>query len=154
MIKNPARKNTFTVGFSLFELLLSIAILALIALPFITTYRTSRTTQALKTSSEQFADHVRNAHVFAREAADKKGWGGNSKDETTYQLVAGAESAWEVASEHRLQTEIVFTDNFFVWFDIGVGETDSNYDVILEASNGQQMNVSILKTGVVEVEPL
>ena len=150
------RKSSFSIscenkGFTLIELLLVISIIAAFSVSFFVTYRTSRANQALRTSGERYADIVRNAHVFAREAADKKGWGVVKRNDSQYSLVSGSASDWSVETHYSLETKVAFDGDFFLWFDIGTGELTQSETVVLKADNGKQISIEILETGIVNV---
>lgn len=147
-------KRNKSIGFTLIELLLTISILGVLVASFVITYRSSRNNQALRTSAERLADVVRNAHVFAREAADKEGWGVVRESETTYVLVSGKESDWEPVTRYSLERNTSFVDDFTVWFDIGTGETSANRIITIHADSGKQISVEIIQTGVVEISTI
>ena len=138
-------------GFTLIELILVTAIIGVITVPFIITYRNSRANQALRTSAEQVADHARSAHVFAREANEGNGWGITSTDDSSYAIVSGTETDWNEFSSYVLQPQITFTNDFFVWFEIGTGAIDSGQTIELSNLNGTKSKVDINENGVVEV---
>lgn len=140
-----------TKGFTIIELLLVISIIAIFIVSFVITYRTSRANQALRTSAEKYADVVRNAHVFAREAADKKGWGVVKNNDTQYSLISGSSTDWSVVTNYTLESQVVFEDDFFLWFDIGTGELESSQTVVLVVDGGKRIPIEILQTGIVNV---
>ncbi len=147
-------KSLFRVGqgFTLVEILLVAAIIAIVAIPFLITYRNSRGNQALRTSAEQFADQARSAHIFAREAKEKSSWGITRTSENSYALISGSEISSEIVATRSLESQISFMDDFTVWFQIGTGETGENYSIQLTNPIGSISTVTINKNGVVEVK--
>jgi prepilin-type N-terminal cleavage/methylation domain-containing protein len=147
-------KDKSLAGFTLMELLVVIAIIGVLFVPFVITYNSSRNTQALYASGQRFADQIRTAHVFAREANSQKEWGIVRDDETSYSLVSGSKDSWSVVSNHQLETKVYFVDDFFVWFKILTGEADDEHSILLQNENGNQVRVRVFETGVVETETL
>ncbi len=146
------KKKTSSInGFTFFELLIAMSIIGVIAIPFIITFRNARANQALRSSAEQVADHVRVAHVFAREANEKKGWGIKNESDSTYAIIKGSKSDWEINSLYSINSQTSFADDFFIWFEIGLGETDTDHIIHLINSNDVHSKIIVNKNGVVEV---
>lgn len=145
------RKNYLNSGVTFIELLLVLVIISVVFIPFLLTFRTTRTNQALRSSASEIADTLRNAHVFAREAKDTAGWGVINTSTNEYVVVKGTEDSYSQDSDHILETGVNFESDFYLWFAIGTGETDSNHKVVLLGDNGKRLEVTIYKTGVVEI---
>lgn len=148
----PARKNT--AGYTLIELLVVISLISVLAIPLLITYRISRATQALRTSTEEFSDHIRSAHIFSRDAKDKTNWGVIKLSDTAYAIVSGVPDNWEINFSYELESQVFFVDDFAIWFKVGTGEGDGDYTVRLENVNEKRSRIDILKTGVVEATQL
>lgn len=140
-----------TKGFTFLEILLTIAIIGVLVVPFLITYGTSRRTQALRSSAEQLADSFRNAHVYAREATDQKSWGILRVDDTQYSLVSGSPDSYSSKTMYSLERDVFFVEDFEIWFGIGTGETDQFYTVVIEDKNGRQQEIEIYETGLIEL---
>lgn len=144
-------KTNLRRGFTLVEILIVLALIAILTIPLVISYQNSRTTQALRTSAEELANQIRSAHVFAREANEQKGWGVVRTSDRTYSLVSGQRDSWMEVSSRRTENGVLITNDFFVWFDIATGETDSNYSIVLTTPNGITQTVSVVNTGLVEI---
>jgi len=144
------KKFRFSSGVTFIELLLVVVIISTLFIPFILTFRTTRSNQALRSSASELADTLRNAHVFAREAKDKVGWGVTNSSSTNYIVVTGKEDSYSQDSTHVLESGVTFESDFFLWFGIGTGEIESNQSIVLVGDNGKHLEVQVYKTGVVE----
>jgi len=140
-------------GFTLVEMLIVVAIIGIFTIPLLITYRSSQNNQKLRVAAEEFADQVRTVHIYARDAKDKKAWGvdlsGNS-----YSLLSGRIDSYKVDKSLSLGKNIEFETDYFIWFDIGTGQTDQNYEVVIVDTRGKQIAVKISKNGIVEVGDL
>ncbi|MFC1649380.1 Tfp pilus assembly protein FimT/FimU [Patescibacteria group bacterium] len=138
-------------GFSLFELLVVMAILGILVIVFLTTYGTSRQNQALRVSAEEVADKIREAHIFSREQKNDVGWGIRKSGDNSYDLIKGEETAWISHSSSVLESDVTFDGDFFIWFDPGSGETVSTHTINLINQNGHTIVIEVLESGVTEV---
>ena len=141
-------------AFTLVEILIVVTLFGLTFFPFYFAYVRSQSNQALVVSTEQFSDILRSAHVFSREAKDKKIWAVRKESLTSYAMLSSAGSGWKIEKSYQLEKNVSFVDDFFIKFKIGTGEIDEDKHVILENKYGKQMKVKILKAGVVEVYAL
>lgn len=144
-------KTRFLSGFTMLELLVVVAIILVILSFAYTTYIRAQSNQALSASSERLADTLRQAHVFAREAKDKKGWGVRRESETTYSLVSITLSSTKVEKSFSVESTVNLPEQFFVKFDIGTGTTPEDSSIFIANKYGKRMQISVLKSGVVEV---
>lgn len=151
MFNNTRLHQSRRKGFTLVEILVVTTIIAVVAIPFLITYRNSRANQALRVSAEQFADQARSVHVFAREAKDKKSWGLMRMSDTSYAILSGSDMSSDIVTTRSLESQITFLDEFTVWFTVGTGETSDNSSIRLSNPNGIVSRVEINKNGVVEV---
>lgn len=141
-------------GITLVEILIVMAILGLLSFPLLITYQTSRAKQALRISTEVFADNLRTAHIFSREAKDEKSWGIKRDDRASYALVSKQTGDWQAEKVYKLENQVEFVGDFFVWFEIGTGETTSDLSLKLKNSKGHKLKVDILKKGTIEVHAI
>lgn len=151
LTRGMGSKTNKKKGFTLVEILIVLALIAALSIPLIISYQNSRTTQALRTSAEELANQIRSAHVFAREANEQKGWGVVRTSDRTYSLVSGRRDSWTTVTTRKTENGVLIENDFFVWFDIASGETDSNYSIVLTTPNGITQTVSVVKTGLVEI---
>jgi type II secretory pathway pseudopilin PulG len=147
-----AQKNIRAL--TLVELLIVIAIIIVLLLPLLITYRTSRASQALRASTEQLADDIRTAHIYARESKDKKAWGIKKLGSDSYALVSGTDTTSVISQNFHLEPGITFTNDFIIWFGSGTGETLLDSSVMLQNLNGKKMEVVVIKSGAVEVKTI
>ncbi|QQS39038.1 prepilin-type N-terminal cleavage/methylation domain-containing protein [Candidatus Woesebacteria bacterium] len=144
-------KHTCGYGFTLIEMLIAVSIIGVLIVPLVTTYRDSRNNQALNASAEALADHIRNAHVFAREANQKSNWGIINDTYVKYNVVSGNADSYTKESAFSLDPGITFDHNFTIWFEKGTGETINAASITLVNSKKKKITLEIFKTGVVEV---
>lgn len=139
---------------TLIELLVVIAIIGIIALPMYISYTRSGANQALRSSGEQLSNDIRLAHVFAREAKDKKGWGVKSESKTSYSQVSGSKSNFAVVKTFPLEPLVEFPDEFSLWFTVGTGELENPQSIVLTNKYGKSLRIDVEKTGIVSVVTL
>jgi len=138
-------------GFSLLELLLTLGLVGLIVIPLVMTYRVSYRNQALRVSAEKFANRVGEAHVYAREARDKKEWCLRRKTDQDYVLVAGTREHNEVVSTYSLEKSVMFAGDFNLWFEIGTGRLGEGSKVKLVSEYGGEVEIELDASGFAEV---
>lgn len=151
--KRDRKVPKLTKGFSFIELLVVVVIISVLSIPFVINYKTTRNTQVLNAAAEVLGDRIRNAHVFAREANEKKGWGIVRDSETRYLLVSGEKDDWSTQSSYSLQSGVTIPDVFFIWFEKGTGETENLQTISIVNRSGKTIQVVVQKTGLVEVDP-
>ncbi|MEK7165319.1 MAG: prepilin-type N-terminal cleavage/methylation domain-containing protein [Patescibacteria group bacterium] len=139
-------------AFTLVELLLVIALVATVSLPLGNAFITARSNQALVASAEQLSDRLRQAHIFAREAKDTKGWAIIRIDSTSYALASGTPATWEYIETYDLERDVTIPNNFRVWYEIGTGSTAPQI-ILVRNNHGTEKSIIIHATGVVEIEP-
>jgi len=137
-------------AFTIIEVLLTIAVFIIVVSFVYYSYLKSQSNQALVASTEQLANVLRSAHIFAREAKDKRGWGVRRDSSVSYSLVSvGATTRQE--KNYFLESTVEIPDDFFVRFEIGSGEASANTSIFVKNRYGRIMRVDVLKSGVVEV---
>ena len=151
MKRLPKLHYPFSKGVTLIEMLVVISLLSVMTFPIIITYRNSRSQQALRSSSEQLADHIRTTHIFARESKDKKGWGIVSTGPSSYALAAGTLNNHTLDLVYSLEQDITFVNGFSIWFDQGSGNTENPVSVELTNAAQKKIKIDVLKSGTVEV---
>lgn len=130
---------------------MGLAIIALLVFPLLITYRTSRANQALRSSAQILSDTIMSAHVYARNARGEKSWGVRRSGVSTYELISKDSSAIAKEASFSLEQNIVFQNDFTVWFTAGVGDAESPLTIVISADNGRSLQVAVTKTGLVEV---
>ncbi len=140
-------------GFTLVEMLIVVAIIGIFMIPLLITYRSSQNNQKLRVVAEEFADQVRTVHIYARDAKDKKSWGIKLSD-NGYSLLSGRADSYKVDKSFSLGKNIEFEKDQLVWFEIGTGQTDRDYEVVIVDTRGKKIAVKISKNGIVEVGDL
>ena len=148
----PAR-NTFSFkkGLTLIELIIVVAIIGIISVPLLLTYRSYRTNQALSASLEQVANHTRSVHIFAREARSQREWGIKNIDERVYAFYSSGATGVQEEQRYSLEHGVSFAQDFDILFEIGTGNTSSDYSISIVNTNGQQGLVDVSTVGIVEV---
>lgn len=141
-----------TAALTLIELLTTMAVMAIIALPLYISYTRTQANQTLRSSGEQLADTMRRAHVFARETKDEKPWGVKRVSPTSYSLVAGNDTNFKTDKVTTLEPLVSFPNDFTFWFEAGTGDAETPGTVTLENSYKKQLVVQIYKTGIVEIK--
>lgn len=137
---------------TLIEMLVVMAVMAIIALPLYISYTRTQANQTLRASTEQLADTFRRAHVFAREAKDEKAWAVKSDSLTSYSLIAGNDANFKTEKATTLETFVKFPADFRVWFEVGTGDARMPQSVTIENTYGKQFVIEIFKTGIVEIK--
>src|SRR5688572_30428043 len=107
---------------TLIELLVVIAVMAIISLPLYISYTRTQASQALRASTEQLADTLRRAHVFAREAKDEKSWAVKNISDISYSLIAGSDTNFKTEKTTTVEPFVSLPNNFTIWFDVGTGD--------------------------------
>lgn len=144
--------SRYLSGFSLLELLIVIALIAVVASQVLHTWWTFSANQALAISADNFASSIKIAHIYAREAKDNNAWGIIRSSNNSYKLVAGLVNNPTVISSQTLESRIKFkSSDFSIWFDKGTGETSTENSIELTNSNGKTIKVKVIKTGLVEI---
>lgn len=156
MSKLPATLTTpFTTrGFTLVEILLTIALIGLTALPFFTAFTKSRSQQELVSATEQFADQLRTAHIFSREQRNSLKWGITIKSPAEYALTSQNRSG--IVFEEQsflLPSGVTFlSPPTTIWFESGSGTRTSPLTVIFTNTHSRVAEAHLFETGLVEVE--
>ena len=145
-------------GFTLVELLIVTALIALLIVPAFINYLGAIRNQQLLTAGEQLAEQVRLAHVSSREFRDEKMWGIQTTSPfTTYSLVSSEEGITKIEKTYPLSSSLSFetTNTVNVWFTPSKGELDTAQQVLtIRSSYGKRISVTIFHSGLVEVGPV
>ena len=137
---------------TLFELLIVIALIALISLPLYFSYTRSQANQSLRSSTEQLKHTLESAHVSAREARDKKEWGVKNLDTKSFALISGKTDNYKIEKLTTLEPLAEIDGDFEIWFDIGTGETQQEIIIKLKNRYDKSSTLTIYKTGVVDID--
>lgn len=141
-------------GFTLVELLVVVAIIGVMTIPLLLTYRSYRTSQALVASVQGVVNHARSAHIFSREARDQREWGVRSAGPTGYAIFSSGTVGKVDEQSYFLEPGVVFSQDFEILFKIGTGETDKDYNIELVNANGRVAQITIGQAGIVEALPI
>ncbi|OGM14344.1 hypothetical protein A3D84_04365 [Candidatus Woesebacteria bacterium RIFCSPHIGHO2_02_FULL_42_20] len=142
---------------TLIEILVVIAILVVVVPTLYLSFSKYRANRALETSAEAFADSLRTAHVFSREAKNESAWGVRGEANGSYEIVFGKPADWQVDKRLVLNSPATFENAFFIWFVVGTGAKDKDnsdpgdQSVSLVSPGGRLIRVAVADTGVVEV---
>jgi len=137
-------------AFTLIELVIVIALIGIFALFIGPPLGTARDNQALSAAAEMLADHMREAHIFARNTRNETAWGVRNLTTTTYALVSGTDASPHTEKSFELDRAIKFTGNFAVWFEVGTG-ANSTQTIELINTHGRKLHVQVLESGVIDV---
>lgn len=138
-------------AFSLIELIIVIALIGILSLFIGSALITARDQQALASSAETLADHLREAHIFARNARNTTAWGVRSLSTSDYVLVSGTDASWKPEKTYDLDGPVTFGGNFAVWFEIGTGTSPVAQTIELVNPHGRKINVMVLESGVIDL---
>lgn len=140
-------------AFTLVELLVSLALVAIIAVPSLLAVRQIRLKQALAASTETLVAVLKRAHIFARESKENKSWGVKYKDNYSYTLVSGNLNAWIPEAEIGLESPVFFESGpFVIWFDQGTGGTPENADLVIKTPTDIRAKISVSQNGIIEAK--
>lgn len=138
------------LGFTLLELLLVVTLIGVLVIPLYLSYTRTQANQGLRSTTEQLENILTQAHVFAREARDKKSWGVVRDSENSYSLVSGAPSQFSILQSRSAEPFVSFPKDFSVWFDIGTGDTSSEQIIIIKNKFDVEKKIRVSKNGVIE----
>jgi len=137
---------------TLVEILLVVALLSIIVTGAMSSLVRARLNQALMASAEKFAIVVRQAHIFAREERDDRAWGVKYEGVDGYSLIVDGGNL-DVRSSYKLEKPSVFGSDFGeIVFAQGTGELTDGREIVVRSTDGREVKINILKTGVVEVK--
>ena len=141
-------------GFTLIELLIVLALLGLTVIPLYFSYTRQQAKQGLNASAQELSDVIRSAHVFSREAKDKKIWGVRSDTDSAYYLVSknGSNGSWSNEQRHTLEPLVTFGNSFDFSFDINTGDIQAEQKLSLVDKYNDQLFVYVFASGLVEVQ--
>jgi prepilin-type N-terminal cleavage/methylation domain-containing protein len=138
-------------GFTLIEMLIVVVLIGMVSVPLFVKYRYAQQNQALRVSAEEFADRLRGAHIYARNARDRKAWGVVRQGTSGYALVSGKSDEYAVDTTYELEKGIEFAGGFSIWFVAGSGDAEET-SVVIVNSGGRKMKINVYKSGSVDVE--
>lgn len=141
-------------GFTFIEVLLVTAIISLMTLPLLMNYANVANTRGLKTSLGVVEDVMKTAHIFGREARDKKGWGVISVSTKEVALVQGTPENYKVMQQVPLERNVTVETPFSIWFGLGTGETGVQQDIYLINQLDRRGKLTIYTTGAIDTTVL
>jgi prepilin-type N-terminal cleavage/methylation domain-containing protein len=142
-------------GFTLLEILVVVAIVALLIIPLYLSYGRTQANQGLKVSADRLANTFKQAHILAREAKEKSSWGVRSLDEFRYTVTSdNGKDGRKNNEEYTLEPSIQIVTQFDVMYAIGTGELKESENIILKNKYGNRMRIRLHRTGFVEYEEI
>lgn len=141
------RKST---AFTLIEVLLVVTLIGVIMIPLYISYTKTQANQGLRSTTEQLSDALTQAHIFAREARDKKAWGVKRVSDNAYSIISGNPSSFTTLQTKSAEKFVSFPNDFSVWFEIGTGDTASEQEISVQNKDGITRKLKVTKTGLVE----
>lgn len=134
------------------ELILVMALVALVLIPTTLGVTNYRQKQALYASSDILSSVLMRAHIYSREAKGQKLWGVRQKDSASYELISGFPGSVMVEAEFGLTSPTLFSgDSFEVWFFVDTGEADFGETIRLITPKGKVVQVVVNKSGSVDI---
>ena len=139
-------------GLTLLEILLVMALIAMLAGTGFLAVGSIRAKQALAVSAEEMAAAFKRAHIYSREGKDDKAWGLKYRDNRSYMLVSGERQDFRAEAEYTVTLPAAITSGpFEVWFDPGTGGSAADVAVKLGTPRGNTEEVRVSSSGVVEI---
>ena len=139
-------------GFTLIEVLVVIALVAIVLAVVSILSGRLVAKQYLQASAKDFATVVKRAHVYSREAKDNLPWGVIADASTRqYTLVFGPVDSPTVSATYSLHWPAYFTAApFSIWFGQGTGYLTEDTVVTIAVPAGDTSQISISQFGTVE----
>lgn len=146
-------------GHTLMELVLVLALVAILSVPLGLSVATIRSKQALEAEADKFLTAVKQTHIYAREGKDEASWGIRGTGANSYSMWSKSAASGTVAkTEFVIDGQVSFQTNtpFEVWFNQGTGypKTGTTQTVIIK-TNGAVNNsktIRISPVGVIEIQ--
>lgn len=138
---------------TLVELILGIAIVAVLAAAGMFGFAKVRQKQALRLSAENLVSELVRARIFSRENRGEKSWGIAGISDNQFAVVTRGSGGQVTLGTYNLMQPAEFDNaNFVVWFDQGTGNTAEAKSITLIVPQGETLNVSISEFGTVEIQ--
>lgn len=144
---------------SLIELLLVIALVAILVGTGALGIISIRNKQALNISSQKFENNLKQAHIFARDDRDQQEWGikWDTLNKDKYYVVSrsgGTETVREtIKLERPTKLDTFSGGSGDVWFDRGTGNTVNMASWVLATGSSGKMRITVNVSGVVSMNP-
>lgn len=144
--------NRYTAqAFSLIEVIIVTALIAIVTVPLLINGRTVSISQGLKTSVQLVSNDLVTAKIYSREGKNQASWGIRTISANQYELIYGTQSNPTVQLVRQLEERVVFENNATIWFGIGSGETSQNVTINLIApDSGKRAIINVNTNGLVE----
>lgn len=138
---------------TLIELVIVMALVAILSGVAVINFRKMRENQAMKLSSENIVSELNRVRIFSRENRNEKSWGLKVVSESAYTIKVRDESGVSDLASYELSSPVLFTDaNFEVWFDQVTGNTGEDKRLQLRTPSGSVKNINISQYGVINIE--
>lgn len=137
-------------AFTLLEVLIVVTLIGIITIPLYISYTRTQANQGLRSTTEQLSDALTQAHIYAREARDKKAWGVKRVSETSYSIVSGTPASFTELQKKNVETFVILPSDFAIWFEIGTGDTASEQQITIQNTYGTEKKLKITKSGIIE----
>lgn len=140
-------------GFTLLEVLVVIGLIAVVSMPFFSSYLTTLRKARLDTSVGMILDTLRTARNFARASKNDASWGVRSNGNTSYEIVFDTGAAISSYGQEKLSDSLTFQSQFEIWFVKGAATNKSNAtNTITVLSGSAQKQIQVLASGVIDSE--
>jgi prepilin-type N-terminal cleavage/methylation domain-containing protein len=138
---------------TLIELVIVMALVAILSGVAVINFRKMRENQAMKLSSENIVSELNRVRIFSRENRNEKSWGLKVVSESAYTIKVRDESGVSDLASYELSSPVLFADaNFEVWFDQVTGNTGEDKRLQLRTPSGSVKNINISQYGVINIE--
>lgn len=144
MIKKSA------LGFTIFELLVVIALIGLLSLPLLTGGGFIGGAARIRANSDQLYSDMVLARSYARDARDRLNWGVRFATQNSYEIISGNDESLTVFAARSLDSSVSFQDEFIVWFTSGIGETTDDHELFLVDRDGRKRKIVVYQSGLIE----
>lgn len=146
-------KNT-AQGFTLMELLVTVALLSMFIIPILFGIQRTGQTQNIRTTVSVLSDDLQTVKVSAREARDKSSWGIITTSANSYQIVKGDKVTGIPVSNRTLEHGVTFENQFVLWFTIGTGSVNTEQQITLTNLSGQRYQITVNELGTISAQLL
>ncbi len=137
-------------GFTIVELLIVLALLAVLSTVMFLNFPGARSNQQLSVSAGKLADDLQKAHIFSREHKGEKVWGVAYTSSDSYAIISFSQNQQTIEETKKLPAGITFNAPFQILFERTGGLTR---DTFIQLHNVHSVKkITVLRTGVVEIE--
>lgn len=138
---------------TLIELVIVMALVAILSGVAVINFGNMRENQALKLSSENIVSELNRIRIFSRENRDEKSWGLKAVSDSEYTIKVRDEAGVSDLVSYELSSPVHFADvNFEIWFDQVTGNIGEDKRLQLLAPSGSVKNINISQYGAINIE--